>query len=183
MLKKAIVCLITLCLTPAIYSEPPQINVTKDGTTVIKSGANVVTVLPDGTLKVQSPVLNLTIGGDIPGPVVPPTPPVVPVVSDFQKLYDQDSSDPDAKKATLALLVRIWTSAVEKVNEAGNSQEINDLVSPQLKQLGKPLASIRNAIADDLKKSFPEPVDLTPEKKRVLTEKLEGIVTKLQGVK
>ena len=50
-------------------------------------------------------------------------------------------------------------------------------------ELRTPLAGIRAVIAEEMKKSFPEPVELTPEKKRALTEQIHGIVTKLQGVK
>ena len=183
MFKKLSV-LVVLLLSPVAYAEPPQITVSKDGTTVIKSGPNTVTVLPDGTLKVQSNVLNLTIGGDNIGPVVPPDPkPPVPKVDSFQEAFDKDPSDPDAKKATLALFIRIWADAADKINGFSNSAEVNELVSPQLKALGKPLAGIRNLIAEDLKKAFPEPVELTPEKKRSLTEKINDIVSKLQGVK
>ena len=60
---KRLIAVACLFVSSFAYAEPPQIVVSKDGTTVIKSGTNVVTVLPDGTLKVQSPILNLTLGG------------------------------------------------------------------------------------------------------------------------
>lgn len=181
-MKKLLITIVLLISPQLVVAEPPKINVAKDGTTVIVAGPNTVTILPDGSLKVQSPILNLTIGGDNPSPVVPPTPPA-PAVSDFQKVYDQDPSEPAVKKATLALFVKIWSDAIEKVNDFSNSSEVNDLVSPQLKLLGKPLSALRSAVAAEMQKSFPEPVELTPEKKRSLTEKLSEIVTKLQGVK
>ncbi len=181
MFKKLSV-LVVLLLSSVAYAEPPQIKVSKDGTTVIKSGPHTVTVLPDGTLKVQSNILNLTLGGDNVSPTVPPDV-KPPVANSFQEAFDKDPSDPDAKKATLALFIKIWADAADKINGFSNSAEVNDLVSPQLKALGKPLAGIRNLIADELRKAFPEPIELTPEKKRSLTEKINDIVSKLQGVK
>lgn len=180
MLNKLIISLITLYSTSVLYAEPPQINVSKDGTTVIKSGSNTVTVLPDGTLKVQSPILNLTLGSDNVSPNVPPK---VPVVSDFQKLYDTDKSDPAAKSATLALMISVVKDAADKVNEYDSTGAFESYFAPKMLKLGQPLVAIRNAIGFELSKAFPEDSALTAEGKRDLSKILDSALTKLKEIR
>lgn len=179
-MKRILSVLLLVCLPLASYAEPPEITVAKDGTTTIKAGKNTVIVLPDGSLKVQSPIINLTLSTDNVSPNVPPK---VPVVSDFQKLYDNDKSEAAVKSATLALMISIVKDAADKVNEYDTTGAFESYFAPKMLKLGQPLVAIRNAIGFELSKIFPEDGPLTAEGKRDLSKLLDSALSKLKEIR
>lgn len=170
---------IVLFLVPAIsFAEPPQITVSKDGTTVVKSGSNTVTVLPDGTLKVQSPVLNLTIGGD-----KEPLPPQPTKPSAFQKLYDDEDLDPAAKQAALALIVRAIADTKGKAESFKSTGELNAFVKEKFSAMPKMLTAIRSAIGYEFAQFSPEDEQLTADRKKKLVEFLTDLLSRLNAIR
>lgn len=173
---------IALLFVPAFsYAEPPQITVAKDGTTVVKSGSNTVTVLPDGTLKVQSPVLNLTIGGD--KEPLPPQPPAPHKPSAFQKLYDDEDLDPAAKQAALALIVRAISETKEKADSFKSTGELNSFVKDKFGMMPRMLTAIRSAIGYEFAQFSPEDEQLTADRKKKLVEFLTDLLNRLNAIR
>lgn len=158
-----------------ILCAPPQIEITTKQTKITQ-GQTIVTVLPDGSVSIKSPAVNLTIPAANEQPVEPSN----DDLSDALKaIYGADQDN--GKKNKLAALIKSYESALDSIEKAAIVADLAE--SLQKYQTLKPadLRSMRDRIAQEIQlKMGTDPdvkIDATAAKSL-----LQKIITILKGL-
>jgi hypothetical protein len=117
--------------------------------------------------------VNIVIGGDSPSPV-----------SDFQKLYNEDSAALELKKNNLKILIDIYKLLSVKCidNNYKKLSEIQALGKEQATMLNPSLMKLRMQIAE-MNKDFVADKPLDDELRKKLLDRFKDIIAKLEVIK
>jgi hypothetical protein len=117
--------------------------------------------------------VNIVIGGDSPSPV-----------SDFQKLYNEDSAALELKKNNLKILIDIYKLLSVKCidNNYKKLSEIQALGKEQATMLNPSLMKLRMQIAE-MNKDFVADKPLDDELRKKLLDRFKDIISKLEVLK
>jgi len=173
--------LIWVAFLGVVQAEPPRIDF-PNGATRVVHGKTIVEFLPDGSTRVISPVVSLTIPGkvspDDPLPPKPPEPGPDELASSVHAIYGADT-DP-GKKDTLVKLIAYWREASALVNTSNTlgdwAQSLRGLPAIPADDL-KPIRDLfREKIRADLGTRADAPLD-----KAKATSLINRFVSALEG--
>jgi hypothetical protein len=131
-----------------ILAIPPQVEITGKGTKITQ-GQTIVTVLPDGSVLVKSPSVNLVIPAADAEPVVPPADDLADAL---RAIYGADQDT--AKKAKLASLIKSYQAALESLDKATTVADFAQSLSKSQTLKPADLRPLRDRIAQEIQSSL-----------------------------
>lgn len=156
-------------------ADPPKVSF-PNGNMTVSHGKAVVEFLPDGSVKITSPVINLTVpGGNSPAPKPNPDNPIVPDPKSpiDKELIDTVASmfgaDLDQGKSTkLAKLKEFWVQAITLIDSSKTLGELNQKMRNLPVLPAEDLRPIRELFRDKIREVIgtksSDPVDPTKAK-------------------
>ena len=154
---------------------PPQVEITGKGTKITQ-GQTIVTVLPDGSVLVKSPSVNLVIPAADADPVVPPGDDLADAI---RAIYgaDQDGN----KKAKLASLIKSYQAALESLDKVTTVADLAQSLSKSQTLKPADLRPLRDRIAQEIQVTLGTDPDaaLDPIAAKTLLQKL---INTLKGI-
>ena len=146
-----------------IHAEPPKVTFPA-GNMTVSHGKATVEFLPDGSVKIVSPLINLVIPGAgapvPPDPVNPPNPKPDELAAMVGTLYGSDADQ--GKEAKAKSLVTFWYKALSIVDGASTYADLKKSLSQIPTLPPTDLKAIRDLFRDELKKTMgpdADPVD------------------------
>ena len=154
---------------------PPQVEITGKGTKITQ-GQITVTVLPDGSVLVKSPSVNLVIPATDVDPV---NPPADDLGDALRAIYgaDQDGN----KKAKLASLIKSYQAALESLDKVATVADFAQALSKSQSLKAADLRPLRDRIAQEIQTILGTDPDVTLD---VTAAKslLQKLITTLKGI-
>jgi len=158
-----------------IFAIPPQVEITGKGTKITQ-GQTIVTVLPDGSVLVKSPSINLVIPAADAEPVNPPADDLADALS---AIYGADQDQ--LKKAKLAVLIKSYEAALESLNKVATVADLAQSLSKSQTLKPADLRPLRDRIAQEIQTTLGTDPDaaLDPIAAKTLLQKL---INTLKGI-
>jgi len=158
-----------------IFAIPPQVEITGKGTQITQ-GQTIVTVLPDGSVLVKSPSVNLVIPAADAEPVNPPADDLRDALSAIYGA-DQDAN----KKAKLTALIKSYEAALQSIDKAATVADLAQSLSKSQTLKPADLRPLRDRIAQEIQTTLgTDPdvmLDMTAAKSM-----LQKLITTLKGI-
>jgi hypothetical protein len=158
-----------------VLCVPPQVEITGKGTKITQ-GQITITVLPDGSMLVKSPSVNLVIPAADADPVVPPA---EDLADALRAIYgaDQDGN----KKAKLALLIKSYQAALESLDKVTTVADFAQALSKSQSLKAADLRPLRDRLAQEIQVTLGTDPDaaLDSVAAKALLQKL---ITTLKGI-
>ena len=151
---------------------PPQVEITGKGTKITQ-GQTIVTVLPDGSVLVKSPSVNLVIPATDVEPIVPPADDLIDAL---KAIYGADQDT--AKKAKLASLIKSYQAALESLDKVSTVADFAQALSKSQSLKPADLRPLRDRIAQEIQSSLGTDPDaiLDVNAAKLLLQKLINIL-------
>jgi hypothetical protein len=127
---------------------PPQVEITGKGTKITQ-GQTIVTVLPDGSVLVKSPSVNLVIPATDAEPV---NPPADDLADALRAIYGADQDT--AKKAKLALLIKSYQAALEFLDKVTTVADFAQALSKSQSLKAADLRPLRDRLAQEIQSTL-----------------------------
>lgn len=153
---------------------PPSVEITPKATTITQ-GQTKITILADGSIKIQSPSANLSF----PGSEVVPLPPVDDLADALKAIYGADQDQ--LKKPKLAALIKGYESALQALDQAKTLSDLAQSLSKSQTLKPADLRPLRDRIAQEIQSTLgtdPD-VDLDVAAAKSLLQKL---INTLKGI-
>jgi len=160
---------------------PPVIRVDNNQTTIVQNGT-VIILGSDGSIKITGPSIDLSLSGNDKNPE-PIFPPDLPIVTVFQKKFNEDKATLEQKSASLKELVKLWEKASVDVTKHTTTGEFQDALKAMSKPLGVALIGLRTTIGQELIVITSKDEPITPELLDKLKSSIDSVVARLKGVK
>lgn len=164
-----------------LLAAPPAIKIERNQTVVIHNGVTII-LLPDGSITLKGPSVDLSFPA-ADGEEVEPVRPDPVVVSPFQKFYDADTSSALQKKLAVKSLIQIWETALKDLPEAKMTGAYYDNLKVMSKPLGNTLIEMRKEISKDLVKIANDDVQITSDISTQLKVTIQTVLVNLKGIK
>lgn len=168
---KQIAVFLLFFLTGAAVAEPPKVSF-PSGNMTVAHGKTTVEFLPDGSVRVSSPLINLVIPGSgvQPGPrpnpdnPLPDPKPPVPANEFIETVKSMYGADLDVNKlAKVGKLKEYWTAALTMIEGSGTLGELTGKMRtlPVLPEADlRPIREFfRDAMRDSLGRKANDPLD------------------------
>jgi hypothetical protein len=158
-----------------IFAIPPQVEITGKGTKITQ-GQTIVTVLPDGSVLVKSPAINLIIPAADAEPVNPPADDLRDALSAIYGA-DQDAN----KKVKLAALIKSYQAALESLDKVSTVADFAQALSKSQSLKAADLRPLRDRLAQEIQVTLGTDPDaaLDPIAAKTLLQKL---INTLKGI-
>jgi hypothetical protein len=127
---------------------PPQVEITGKGTKITQ-GQIIVTVLPDGSVLVKSPSVNLVIPATDADPVNPPADDLRDALSAIYGA-DQDAG----KKVKLAALIKSYEASLQSIDKAATVADLALAMTKAQTLKAADLRPLRDRIAQEIQSSL-----------------------------
>jgi len=127
---------------------PPQVEITGKGTKITQ-GQTIVTVLPDGSVLVKSPSVNLVIPATDADPVNPPADDLRDALSAIYGA-DQDAG----KKGKLAALIKSYEASLQSIDKAATVADLALSMTKAQTLKAADLRPLRDRIAQEIQSSL-----------------------------
>lgn len=154
---------------------PPQVEISGKGTKITQ-GQTIVTVLPDGSVLVKSPSVNLVIPAADADPVVPRADDLADAL---RAIYgaDQDGN----KKAKLASLIKSYQAALESLDKVSTVADLALAMTKAQTLKVADLRPLRDRLAQEIQSTLGTDPDaaLDPIAAKTLLQKL---INTLKGI-
>jgi hypothetical protein len=131
-----------------VLALPPQVEITAKGTKITQ-GQTIVTVLPDGSVLVKSPSVNLVIPATDAEPVNPPADDLADALS---AIYGADQDQ--LKKAKLAVLIKSYESALLSLDQAKTLSDLAQSMTKAQSLKADDLRPLRDRIAKEIESTL-----------------------------
>ena len=140
--------MIQTTLALLVLALPPQVEITGKGTKITQ-GQTIVTVLPDGSVLVKSPSVNLVIPAADADPVVPPGD---DLADGLKAIYgaDQDAN----KKAKLTALIKSYQTALDSIDKVTTVADLALAMTRAQTLKAADLRPLRDRIAQEIQSSL-----------------------------
>lgn len=152
---------------------PPSVEITPKATTITQ-GQTKITILADGSIKIQSPSANLSLPGS---EVVPP--PVDDLADALKAIYGADQDQ--LKKPKLAALIKSYESALQSLDQAKTLSDLAQSLTKAQSLKGDDLRPLRDRIAREIESTLgtdaEAPLDVAAAKAL-----LQKLITTLKGI-
>jgi len=154
---------------------PPQVEITGKGTKITQ-GQITITVLPDGSVLVKSPSINLVIPAADAEPV---NPPADDLADALRAIYgaDQDGN----KKAKLAALIKSYQAALESLDKVATVADFAQALSKSQSLKAADLRPIRDRIAQEIQVTLGTDPDAALDSVAAKTL-LQKLINTLKGI-
>jgi len=154
---------------------PPQVEITGKGTKITQ-GQTIVTVLPDGSVLVKSPSVNLVIPAADAEPVNPPADDLADALS---AIYGADQDQ--LKKAKLAVLIKSYESALLSLDQAKTLSDLAQSMTKAQSLKADDLRSLRDRIAKEIESTLGTDAE-APLDVAVAKTFLKKLINTLKGI-
>jgi len=154
---------------------PPQVEITGKGTKITQ-GQTIVTVLPDGSVLVKSPSVNLVIPASDADPVNPPADDLRDALSAIYGA-DQDAN----KKAKLTALIKSYQTALDSIDKATTVADLAQSLSKSQTLKPVDLRPLRDRIAQEIQVTLGTDPDAALDSVAAKTL-LQKLITTLKGI-
>jgi hypothetical protein len=158
-----------------VFFIPPQVEITGKGTKITQ-GQTIVTVLPDGSVLVKSPTVNLVIPAADADPV---NPPADDLADALKAIYGADQDT--AKKAKLSLLIKSYEASLQSIDKAATVADLAQSLSKSQTLKPVDLRPLRDRIAQEIQVTLGTDPDVSLD---VTAAKslLQKLITTLKGI-
>lgn len=154
---------------------PPQVEITAKGTKITQ-GQTIVTVLPDGSVLVKSPAINLVIPAFDAEPVNPPADDLRDALS---AIYGADQDQ--LKKPKLAALIKSYEAALQSLDQVKTLSDLAQSLTKAQSLKADDLRPLRDRIAKEIESTLgtdaESPLDVAAAKTL-----LQKLITTLKGI-
>ena len=158
-----------------VFCIPPQVEITGKGTKITQ-GQTIVTVLPDGSVLVKSPTINLVIPASDADPVNPPADDLRDALSAIYGA-DQDAG----KKVKLAALIKSYESTLQSIEKAGTVADLAQSLTRTQTLKPADLRPLRDRIAQEIQTTLGTDPDVALDT-TVAKTLLQKLITTLKGI-
>ena len=158
-----------------VFCIPPQVEITNKGTKITQ-GQTVVTVLPDGSVLVKSPAINLVIPAADAEPV---NPPVDDLADALKAIYGADQDQ--LKKAKLAALIKSYEATLQSIDKAATVADLAQSLSKSQTLKPADLRPLRDRIAQEIQTTLGTDPDVALDV-TVAKTLLQKLITTLKGI-
>jgi hypothetical protein len=158
-----------------VLCMPPQVEITGKGTKITQ-GQTIVTVLPDGSVLVKSPSVNLVIPAADADPVIPPGDDLGDAL---RAIYGADQDT--AKKAKLALLIKSYQAALESLDKVTTVADFAQALSKSQSLKAADLRPLRDRLAQEIQSTLGTDPDAALDSVAAKTL-LQKLITTLKGI-
>lgn len=126
-------------------AAPPSVEITPKATTITQ-GATKITILADGSIRIQSPSANLSL----PGSEVAPTPPapLEDLAEVLKAIYGADQDQ--LKKAKLSALIKSYETALGSIDNAKTLADLAQSMTKAQALKTDDLRPLRDRIAQEI---------------------------------
>ena len=131
-----------------VLCVPPQVEITGKGTKITQ-GQITITVLPDGSMLVKSPSVNLVIPATDADPVNPPADDLRDALGAIYGA-DQDAN----KKAKLTALIKSYQAALESIDKATTVADLALAMTRAQTLKAADLRPLRDRIAQEIQSTL-----------------------------
>lgn len=153
---------------------PPSVEITPKATTITQ-GQIKITILADGSIKIQSPSANLSF----PGSEVVPSPPVDDLADALKAIYGADQDQ--LKKPKLAALIKGYESALQALDQAKTLSDLAQSLTKAQSLKADDLRPLRDRIAKEIESTLgtdaESPLDVAAAKGM-----LQKLINTLKGI-
>ena len=154
---------------------PPQVEITGKGTKITQ-GQTIVTVLPDGSVLVKSPSVNLVIPTNDADPVNPPADDLRDALSAIYGA-DQDAG----KKVKLAALIKSYEVTLQSIDKAATVADLAQSLTKSQTLKPADLRPLRDRIAQEIQTILGTDPDVALDV-AVAKTLLQKLITTLKGI-
>jgi len=154
---------------------PPQVEITGKGTKITQ-GQTIVTVLPDGSVLVKSPSVNLVIPATDADPVNPPADDLRDALSAIYGA-DQDAN----KKAKLTALIKSYQAAFESLDKVTTVADLAQALSKSQSLKAADLRPLRDRLAQEIQSTLGTDPDAALDSVAAKTL-LQKLINTLKGI-
>jgi len=154
---------------------PPQVEITGKGTKITQ-GQTIVTVLPDGSVLVKSPSVNLVIPASDADPVNPPADDLRDALSAIYGA-DQDAN----KKAKLTALIKSYQTALDSIDKATTVADFAQALSKSQSLKAADLRPLRDRLAQEIQVTLGTDPDAALDSVAAKTL-LQKLINTLKGI-
>jgi hypothetical protein len=154
---------------------PPQVEITGKGTKITQ-GQTIVTVLPDGSVLVKSPAINLVIPATDADLV---NPPADDLIDALKAIYGADQDT--AKKAKLASLIKSYQAALESLDKVTTVADFAQALSKSQNLKAADLRPLRDRIAQEIQGTLGTDPDAALDSVAAKTL-LQKLINTLRGI-
>lgn len=158
-----------------VLCMPPQVEITGKGTKITQ-GQTIVTVLPDGSVLVKSPTINLVIPASDAEPVNPPADDLRDALS---AIYGADQDQ--LKKAKLAALIKSYEVTLQSIDKAATVSDLAQFLSKSQTLKPADLRPLRDRIAQEIQSIVGTDPDVALDV-AVAKSLLQKLITTLKGI-
>ena len=158
-----------------VFCIPPQVEITGKGTKITQ-GQTIVTVLPDGSVLVKSPTINLVIPAS-------DAEPVNPTADDLRDALNAIyGADQDAgKKVKLAALIKSYEVTLQSIDKAATVADLAQSLSKSQTLKPADLRPLRDRIAQEIQSTLGTDPDVALDV-AVAKTLLQKLITTLKGI-
>ena len=154
---------------------PPQVEITGKGTKITQ-GQTIVTVLPDGSVLVKSPTINLVIPASDAEPV---NPPADDLADALKAIYGADQDV--GKKVKLAALIKSYESTLQSIDKAATVADLAQSLSKSQTLKPADLRPLRDRIAQEIQTALGTDPDVALDV-AVAKSLLQKLINTLKGI-